>query len=99
MCHRLLTHSKVGLSLDDEQSHLTRYLVGCCMKSGLEDGHDGHVEEEQDSRVDVHRPIMAGVQVEVKGRRAVSWDDDVLQSKESKQEQIEGWSQGQVIDD
>lgn len=84
--------------LDDEQSDLTEhssegtsarggYLVWCCMKSRLENRHDGHVEEEQDARVDVHWPIMAGVEVEVKGRRAVSRNDDVLQPKEPKEEQ------------
>lgn len=59
------------------------------MKSCLEDSHNGHVEEKQNPRVDVHRPIMAGIKVKVKGRRAVSWYDDVLQAKESEQKQIE----------
>lgn len=57
------------------------------MKSCLENSHDGHVEEKQYPRVDVHWPIIAGIKDEVKGRRAVSRNDDVLQPKESKEEQ------------
>lgn len=65
------------------------------MESCLEDRHNGHVEEKQNPRVDVHWPIMAGVKVKVKGRRAVPWYDDVFQPKESEQEQIE---RGEVTD-
>lgn len=89
------------MPLDEEQLYMCRnnmgggYLGRCGMKSCLENSHDGHVEEKQYPRVDVHRPIVAGIQVEVKGRRAVSWNDDVLQPKESKQEQ---WERSEATD-
>lgn len=53
------------------------------MKSCLENSHNGDVEEKQYPRVDINWPIVTGIKVEVIGGRAVSWNDDVLQSKES----------------
>lgn len=59
-------------------------MTGC-----LENGGDGDVEEEQYSRVDINRPVVAGIKVELVWRGAVSWDDDVLQTKEPGQEETE----------
>lgn len=55
------------------------------MTSCSEDGHYGSVEQEEDSWVDINWPIMTAVQIEVIGQAAVSWYDDVLQTKESMQ--------------
>lgn len=82
------------MPLYDKQSHQAKhnfgkhqsevgYLVGCSMKSCLENSHNGDVEEEQYPRVDINWPVVTGIKVEVIGGRAVSGDDDVLQSKES----------------
>ena len=62
------------------------------MTGRLEDNGDGHVEEEEYSRVDVNGPVVAGVKVELVGGGAVSRDDDVLQTKEPGREETEGHS-------
>lgn len=60
------------------------YLVRCSMTSCLENSYYGDVEEEQYPWVDINRPIVVGIEVEFIGRGAVSWYDDVLQTKESE---------------
>lgn len=57
------------------------------MTSRLDNSCYGNVEEEQYSWVDINWPIMICIKVEVIGRGAVPWYDDVLQTKESRQEQ------------
>lgn len=64
----------------------SRYLARCSMTSCLENSCYGNVEEEQYSWVHINWPIMIGIKVEVIGRGAVSWYNDVLQTKESTEE-------------
>lgn len=54
------------------------------MASCLENSYYGNVEEEQYSWVDVDWPMMIRIKVKVIGCGAVSWYDNVLQTKESK---------------
>lgn len=55
------------------------------MTSCFDNSCDGNIEKEQYSWVDINWPIVTGIQAEVIGLGAVSWYDDVLQPKESKQ--------------
>lgn len=55
------------------------------MTSCSENSHYGSIEQKEDSWVDINWPVMTAVQIEVIGQGAVSWYDDVLQTKESRQ--------------
>lgn len=62
------------------------YLVWCSMTSCLQNSCYGNVKEQQYSWVDINWPVMVAIEVEVVGRGAVSWYDDILQAKESTEE-------------
>lgn len=50
----------------------------CSMTLRLENSCQSYVEEEEDSWTDINGPIIAEVELELVGRRAVSSSDDVL---------------------
>lgn len=59
------------------------------MTSCLENSCYSDVEEKQYPWIDINWPIMIGIKVEFIRRGAVSWYDDVLQTKESRHQQRE----------
>lgn len=67
----------------------SRYLGRCSMTSCLENSCYSDVEEKQYPWIDINWPIMIGIKVEFIRRGAVSWYDDVLQTKESRHQQRE----------
>lgn len=68
---------------------MRRYHVRASVTSCSENSHYGSIEQKEDSWVDINWPVMTAVQIEVIGQGAVSWYDDVLQTKESRQKKRE----------
>lgn len=65
----------------------SRYLARFSMTSCPENCYYGDVKKKEYSWADVNGPVMAAIEVNFIGQGAVSWYNDVLQTKESVETQ------------